>query len=66
MSTVHEIEQAIKKLSPQDLAEFRNWFVSFDSDAWDREIESDLAAGKLDRLADAAIESHRMGRTIDL
>lgn len=50
MSDVKSIEDAVKSLPPQDLAEFRRWFAEFDTAAWDRQIEQDLAAGKLDGL----------------
>ncbi len=61
--TVKEIEQAVAHLSTDQLAEFRAWYEQFDADVWDRQIEEDIAAGKLDALADAAIADHRAGRT---
>ncbi|ETX03980.1 hypothetical protein [Candidatus Entotheonella palauensis] len=61
--TVKEIEQAVTKLNKEQLAEFRAWYEKFDSDAWDRQIEEDVAAGKLDALAEAAIADHKAGRT---
>ncbi len=61
--TLKEIEQAIAQLPKDQLAEFRAWYEKFDSDAWDRQIEEDIAAGKLDALADAAIADHKAGRT---
>ena len=63
MRTVQEIEQAVTQLSKDQLAEFRAWYEQFDADAWDRQIEEDIAAGKLDALADAAIADHQAGRT---
>ena len=63
MRTVEEIEQAVAQLSKDQLAEFRAWYEQFSADAWDRQIEEDIAAGKLDALADAAIADHRAGRT---
>ena len=32
MSTVHAIEEAIRQLSPEDLAALRAWFVAFDTE----------------------------------
>jgi len=61
--TVKEIEQAVVQLSKNQLAEFRAWYEKFDADVWDRQIEEDIAAGKLDALADAAIADHKAGRT---
>jgi hypothetical protein len=50
MTDVKSIEEAIQALPPSDLAEFRRWFAEFDTTAWDRQIEADVAAGKLDAL----------------
>ena len=66
MLNVHEIEDAVLRLSPQDLVEFRNWFQKFDADAWDRQIEKDVEAGRLDALADEALRDLREGRTTQL
>ena len=63
MSTVEEIEQAVARLSEEQLAEFRAWYERFSSDAWDRQIEEDIAAGELDALADAAIADHQADRS---
>ena len=62
MGSVKEIEEAVLRLSAAELAAFRAWFAEFDSDAWDRQIEGDVAAGRLDSLADEAIEHLRSGR----
>ena len=48
MADVKALENAVKALPPQDLAEFRRWFAEFDLAAWDDKIEGDVAAGKLD------------------
>ncbi len=66
MSRVAEIEQAIQELPPQELAKFREWFAEFDAANWDRQIERDVAAGKLDALADEALEDLRKGRCSEL
>ena len=62
MRTVQEIEQAVAQLSKDQLAEFRAWYEQFNADEWDRQIEEDIVAGKLDALADAAITDHQAGR----
>jgi len=61
--TVKEIQQAVAQLTQDQLAEFRAWYKEFDAAAWDRQIEEDIVAGKLDALADAAIADHKAGRT---
>jgi hypothetical protein len=66
MSTVDEIEDAIRKLPDKELAALRAWFAEFDAAAWDRQFERDVAAGRLDELADEALRDLREGRCTDL
>ena len=66
MSTVQEIEQALRELSPHELANFRAWFAEFDAAAWDRQFEQDVAAGKLDAVAEDALKDLREGRCTEL
>jgi len=66
MSTVQEIEQAVRRLSPEELAAFRAWFAEFDSGLWDQQFAEDAAGGRLDKLADEALEDLREGRCTDL
>ncbi|HEX8319097.1 hypothetical protein [Longimicrobium sp.] len=63
MKTLHEIERAVQELKPKQLAQFRAWFAEFDAGAWDRQLEVDVAAGRLDALTDEALASFRAGRT---
>ena len=65
MSTIEEIEGAIRRLSAEELAAFRAWFTEFDAAAWDRQMEQDIAAGRLDALADEALDDLRQGRCTD-
>ena len=55
MSTVQEIEAAVRQLSREELGAFRDWFADFDAEAWDRQFEADAQAGRLDALADEAL-----------
>lgn len=66
MNTLNEIERAISQLSPQELAAFRTWFAEFDSAAWDQQLEADVAAGRLDALAQKALQHLQEGRCTDL
>lgn len=63
MSQIEILEQTVKQLSPAELAAFRAWFIEFDAAEWDRQIERDSESGKLDRLAQNAIEEHKAGKT---
>ena len=61
MSNVEKIEQEVLALSPAELDAFRKWFIELDAEAWDRQIEEAIQAGKLDALADQAIQSLHSG-----
>ena len=66
MSKVETIEGEIQELSPKELAELRDWFANFGADAWDRQLEADAKAGKLDALAERAMQEHLAGRSTRL
>jgi hypothetical protein len=55
MNKVEKIGREIQELSPSELVAFRKWFYEFDAEVWDRQIEADVKAGKLDALADKAL-----------
>ena len=61
MGNVKSIERAVEALPPSELAEFRDWFAEFDAAAWDRQIEQDASAGKLDKLAAEALADFNSG-----
>ena len=52
MSTVQDIAKAICQLSPEDLVALRTWFTAFDAERWDQQFAEDVAAGRLDCLAE--------------
>jgi hypothetical protein len=64
--SVEEIIEAVVKLSPEDRAAFRAWWLDFDGDEWDRQIEADIKAGKFDKLAAESLEDYRAGRCREL
>jgi hypothetical protein len=63
VTIVEQIEQQVQGLRPDQLAEFRAWFLEYDWQAWDRQIEAGGKEGKLAALARAALEEHASGRT---
>ena len=63
MSRVEQLEQDIMGLSPSEFAALRDWFQSYLGDEWDKQIEADAKAGKLDHLAREALAEHKAGRT---
>ena len=66
MSRIEEIESAVAELPKRDLARFRDWFAQFEARLWDREMEEDVAAGRLDDLAEEALRDHDSGHTTEL
>jgi hypothetical protein len=66
MSTIQEIEAAVRQLAPADLARFREWFADFEAEAWDRQIAEDSAAGRLDAFAEEALKEFREGKCTEL
>ena len=62
MSEVEQLEQRIQELSPEDFARFRAWFLEFDAQVWDRQIETDLKSGKLEGLITEALAEFKQGK----
>lgn len=62
MSTVAEIENALQALSLNDARKVADWLQHYLDEKWDRQIDADIAAGKLDKLADKALEDYQAGR----
>ena len=66
MQDVKALENAVKALPPQDLAEFKRWFAEFDLAVWDEKIEVDLSSSKLDALLSEAEEDYNSGESKSL
>ena len=66
MTNVEAIEEQIAELDHASFSKLRDWFVEFDQSRWDKQIEVDSNAGKLDFLINAALAEHRAGKTRDL
>jgi hypothetical protein len=64
--SIEDLEKAVAKLSPEDLARFRAWFEEFEAAKFDRKIERDARAGRLDQLAEQALADLRQGRAREL
>lgn len=63
---VELLEQQVTELDDVAFAKFRAWFMEFDQARWDKQIEADSNAGKLDFLINAALAEHQAGTTRDL
>ena len=62
MITVKELAKAVSGLSPEQLAEFRAWFKSFDTARWDRKIDEDVTSGRLGRILEKALGDYHKGK----
>ena len=62
--SVTEILNAVSKLGEKEKNEFLAGLGDIDfHDTWDRQIDADIKAGRLDRLAEEALADHRAGKT---
>jgi hypothetical protein len=50
MSTRLEVQSAIEQLPKKEIRDLSKWLQEYLDEDWDRQIEADFAAGKLDRL----------------
>jgi len=66
MTKVEALEREIEKLTREELSAFREWFLEHDWRAWDRELEQDVADGKLDKFAAEAREEFKRGKTKEI
>ena len=65
-SRTEVLEKEVQELSRAELTAFREWFIKFDSDKWDKQIETDIQAGKLDALVVEAVAAHEQGASREL
>ena len=59
--TITELEQAVTKLSEQELIRFREWFDEYYAEIWDKQIEADAKSGRLDDLLAEVDEEYNAG-----
>ncbi|MFQ5840139.1 MAG: hypothetical protein ACE5HK_05410 [Candidatus Methylomirabilales bacterium] len=66
MAKLEELERSVASLSEEEYREFRRWFLERDWGKWDRQIEENSKAGKLDFLVKEALEAKKRGQLKDL
>jgi hypothetical protein len=66
MTQIEAIQAEIESLSSEDFARLREWIVQRDWQNWDRQIELDSAAGKLDFLREEVEAAKQQGKLRDL
>jgi hypothetical protein len=59
--TIKQIESAILQLPASDFRQVIDWLLDLDYQRWDEQLESDIEAGKLDLLAQEAIDDFENG-----
>jgi hypothetical protein len=59
MAKLKELETAITTLPDDEYRQFRRWFLERDWEVWDKEIEEDSKAGKLDFLVQEALDAKK-------
>jgi hypothetical protein len=62
MTRLEELERVVASLTEEEYREFRQWFLERDWEQWDRQIEADSRAGKLDFLVREALEAKQQGK----
>jgi len=62
MSTVQEIESAIKQLDDKDLGHLSGWLEDYLAEKWDQRFAADVASGRLDELGEAADRAFEQGK----
>ncbi|MCX7066586.1 MAG: hypothetical protein NTW85_02650 [Methylococcales bacterium] len=53
-------------LDNESFSKLRDWFIEFEQSRWEKQIEADSNAGKLDFLIEAALAEHQSGKTRSL
>lgn len=57
-----ELETAVAQLPAAELTIFAQWFEEYMANAWDRRIEADILAGRLDEAGSRADVDFEAGR----
>jgi hypothetical protein len=66
MSKIDELKAEIESLPSQEVAEIFRWLSEKDWENWDKEIQADSQAGKLDFLVRDARDGKAKGKLKDL
>ena len=64
--SVEELQTAVAQLPAAELDRFSQWFEEFLAEQWDRRIEADILAGRLDAAGRRADEEFEAGRCTPL
>ena len=64
--SIEELQSAVAQLPAEELDRFSQWFEEFLAEQWDRRIEADILAGRLDAAGRRADEDFEAGRCTPL
>jgi hypothetical protein len=62
MSKLEQIEKSVASLSDAELKSFADWFDNLRWQRWDRQLEKDVRAGRLDSLISDARDEIKAGK----
>jgi hypothetical protein len=66
MGSIDEIKSAIIHLPEKEFNSFVDWFRKFEEERWDKELKKDIAEGKLESLANEALNEFDAGKSSEL
>lgn len=66
MPNVEKIQAEIEALSQEDFVRLREWFADKDWLLWDKQLEADIAKGKLDFLLEEVMTAKSQEKLQDL
>lgn len=64
--SIVEIETAIKKLPTSEVSALMTWLENYHEQLWDKQIEDDLEAGRLDDILAEAEREYEAGLSTPL
>jgi len=62
MSKLDQIEKSVASLSDEELKSFADWFDDLRWQRWDRQLEKDVQAGRLDSLISDSRDEIKAGK----
>ena len=62
MTAIEELKAAVINLPADKIFQFSQWFEEFMAERWDKKIEADILAGRLDKIAQQVDEDFDAGR----
>jgi len=58
MSTIAEVENALRQMPVKDVWQVAGWLQHYLDEQWNKQIDEDIAAGRLDQLAEKALQHY--------